>query len=221
MITNKDIAFAALMGIENVPTLKRLQIVQDEIGEIVLPGLPFIPFKNENSIAANDVNLNARINKADAPLSKEEQFFPLSFSFTENGQQWLFPFEPMINVSSGNSIIKRNVAKQRPEMVGTIKTRWSRKDFDIQITGALIGENLKGNAEYCYPYEDMVALFDFLKHNKEIYVFSYPLSIYGITKVVIDDYSFPFTKGENVQAFDIKATSDFAYNLLVERKSNV
>lgn len=218
MITNKDLAFAALMGIGNVPAIKRFQIVQNELEINSLPKIPFVPFGNEEKKSQKDYNLNASFNRADPRLNKDQQFFPLSFSFTEKGQQWLFPFEPMINVSSGNSIIKRNVAKQRPEMVGTIKSKWNRRDFDVQITGVLIGDKLQGAIEDCYPEQDMIALFDFVKHNKEIYVFSYPLALYGITKIVIDDYSFPFTKGENVQAYDLKATSDFAYNLLVEKK---
>ena len=33
--------------------------------------------------------------------------------------------------------------------------------------------------------------------------------------------SFPFTKGENVQAFEIRAVSDFPYNLIYKRKKGI
>ena len=72
-----------------------------------------------------------------------------------------------------------------------------------------------GKFEECFPREQMQRLFEFLKYNKEFYIYCAPLEILGIIKVVVEDYSFPFTKGENVQAYDLKLTSDDFYNLLV------
>ena len=86
------------------------------------------------------------------------------------------------------------------------------------MTGALIGAFQKGKPADCFPHVQMLKLFDFLIYAKEIYVYCYPLKLLGITKVVVEDYSFPFTKGENIQAYDFKLTSDHAYNLLDEVK---
>lgn len=218
VLDNRDILFASLMGSQAVGLIQRSNIVQNELSKRVLPPIPFLPLKNETEIAkagSYTIENNWQVNDS-TPESK--QFFPLSFSFTEGGQKWLFPFEPMINISSGNNIIKRNVAKQGEKLIGTIKERWSRKDFDIQVTGVLMGNMLQGTPEQTFPREQMERLFEFLKHSKEFFVYCHPLEILGITKVVVEDYSFPFTKGENVQAYDLKLTSDFAYNLLIKEE---
>lgn len=217
-LSNQDILFASLMGVNNVGLYQRSLLVQNELSKHVLPKIPFLPLQNNNDSVAGSgiVNANFLLNQADAETPEAQQFFPLSFSFTEGGQKWLFPYEPMINITSGNNIVKRNVAKQGNKLVGTVKERWSRKDFDIQITGVLIGSLLKGSVEDCYPKKQMQELFEFLIYEKEFYIYSPPLEVLGITKVVVEDYSFPFSKGENIQAYDIKLVSDFSYNLLVK-----
>ena len=219
MLTNKDLFFASIMGVDNIAIYQRAKMVQNELSKLVLPPIPFLPLTDNVTVAQykqESLTENRYSWETDKPLTEDQQYFPLSFSFCEGGQKWLFPYEPMINISSGNNIIKRNVAKQGDKLVGTIKERWSRKDFDIQVTGALIGNIMTGKVADCYPKEQLRQLFDYLKYNKEFFVYSEPLFEMGITKVVVEDYSFPFTKGENVQAYDIKLVSDFAYNLLVK-----
>lgn len=219
-LTGKDLIFAGLMGSNAVATIQRSRLVQNELSKHVLPAIPFLPFQNESVIASESLNPTMIINQTDLPIPEDQQFFPLSFSLTENGQKWLFPYEPMITISSGNTVIKRNVAKQGDKLIGTIKERWNRKDFDITVTGVLMGSLMTGKVEDCFPREQMQRLFEFLKYNKEIYINCAPLEILGITKVVVEDYTFPFTKGENVQAFDLKLTSDDFYNLLVIEEKN-
>lgn len=217
-LNNQDILFASLMGSQAVGLIQRSNIVQNELSKRVLPPIPFLPLQNRVLIEqSSDYEYQDSWTTNDI-VYEGKQFFPLSFSFTEGGQKWLFPFEPMINISSGNNIIKRNVAKQGEKLIGTIKERWSRKDFDIQVTGVLMGNMLQGTPEQTFPREQMERLFEFLKHSKEFFVYCHPLEILGITKVVVEDYSFPFTKGENVQAYDLKLTSDFAYNLLIKEE---
>lgn len=214
-LTGKDLIFASLMGSNAVGTIQRAQLVQNELSKHVLPAIPFLPFQNESVIAHETLNTAFLINQTDLPIPEDQQFFPLSFSLTENGQKWLFPYEPMITISSGNTVIKRNVAKQGDKLIGTIKERWNRKDFDLTVTGVLMGSLMTGKVEDCFPREQMQRLFEFLKYNKEFYIYCAPLEILGIIKVVVEDYTFPFTKGENVQAYDLKLTSDDFYNLLV------
>lgn len=214
VLTGKDLIFASLMGSNAVGAIERTKLVQNELSKQVLPRIPFLPFQNEAVIAQENLNPSWLINQTDLPIPEEQQFFPLSFSLTENGQKWLFPYEPMITISSGNTIIKRNVAKQGNKLIGTIKERWNRKDFDITVTGVLMGSLTTGKFEDCFPRQQMIDLFEFLKHSKEIYISCAPLEILGITKLVVEDYSFPFTKGENVQAYDLKLTSDDSYTLL-------
>lgn len=218
-LTDKDILFASLMGTANIKTYQRTQLVQNELSKHVLPRIPFLPFQNESVIAQENLNPSWLINQTDLPIPEDQQFFPLSFSLTENGQRWLFPYEPMITISSGNTVIKRNVAKQGDKLIGTIKERWNRKDFDITVTGVLMGSITTGKFEECFPRAQMQKLFEFLKFNKEFYIYCAPLEILGIIKVVVEDYTFPFTKGENVQAYDLKLTSDDNYTLLTSEKA--
>jgi hypothetical protein len=218
-ITSKDLVFASLMGIENVEKLQKLALVQNENQKHVAYKLPFLPFLNKVGVKSSskekpDFNLNGSA----SATAKDQQFFPLSFSFSESGPKWLFPFEPMITISSGNNVIMRNVAKQGDGFVGTIKERWSRRDFEITVTGLLMGSVESGKVDDCYPKAQMLQLFDYLTYSKEIYVQSEPLELLGINKAVVLEYSFPFTKGENVQAYEIKLVSDHSYQLLVEDK---
>jgi len=217
-LDNQDLLFAGLMGSNAVNLIQNANILNNELSNRVLPVIPFLPLKNPNNVSTKPgrgINLENNWTNPDA-IEEQKQFFPLSFSFTENGQRWLFPYEPMINFGSGNNIVKRNVAKQGDQLIGTIKERWSRKDFDVTVTGVLIGSIMQGKPEDCFPREHFIKLFEFLKYSKEIFIYSHPLELAGITKVVIEDYSFPFTKGENVQAYELKLTSDYSYNLLIE-----
>lgn len=216
MITQQDIVFASLMGV-SVNEIEQFSLVQNQLDKHVLPSIPFFPFRNETGIQGNTSTEQYTSWQTQTEITEEGQFFPISFSLTPNGTKWTFPFEPAINITSGNNVVMRNVAKQGKELIGTIKERWSRKDFEISIAGVLVGKFLKGIPEETYPKSQMIQLFEFLKHHKEIYVYCYPLQLLNINKVVILDYDFPFTKGENVQAFSIKCVSDYSYNLLVKK----
>lgn len=228
-MNNQDILFGALMGSNKVQTLERMNIIQNDLYNKVLPPIPFLPIQNQTTVqgVAGSQNStiwksqNISVGKQDLPLSEEQQFFPLSFSFDKDSQLWRFPYEPMVSISGGNNIVKRNVAKHGTEtngmpMTGTIKERFSQKDFEITITGVLFGELLTGKPEDCFPRTLMTTLLNYLTKSGSLNVYCEPLNILGILKIVIEDFSFPFTKGENVQAYEIKASSDMNYNLLME-----
>lgn len=204
------------MGSEKVSQIIRFNNLQYNLGLNGLPRIPFLPIKDDSKVTNTNFENPFDLNKANNSVPVEEQYFPISFSFTPDGQKWLFPYEPMINISGGNNIIKRNVAKQGNKLIGTIKERWSQKDFEISITGVLIGSLTNGSPEDCFPREQMTKLFEFLTKAKVIYVYCHTLEILGINRIVIEDYNFPFTKGENIQAYDIKALSDYSHNLLIK-----
>lgn len=210
-MTNQEILFAGLVGGGIVKQLPRFGVIQNELGKHGLPTLPLFPVKNEPVMD--------NLWQADKPTIKEDQFFPLSFSLTENGERWLLPYETMINISGKNNIARRTVAKWKDDenkgWEGTVKERFSRDDYEIDITGVLIGSQMTGNFEDCYPISDFVKLKDFLTAAKALYVFCDALNILGIFRVVIESFNFPFTKGENVQAYNIKAYSDKSFNLVL------
>lgn len=217
---NQDILFASLVGSKVVKMIPRLEAVQNELMKHVLPPIPFLPFRNHEGVI--DVSAEEYLNlwEADKPLSDEQQFFPLSLSIDEGATWFRLPYEPLISISGKNVIAKRRVAKWNSEnsqqLTGTIKERWSQDDYEITITGVLMGSLLRGNYEDCFPRADFEKLKKVLTYAKEIQVACPPLELLGINKIVIDDFSFPFTKGENVQAYEIKACSDFSYNLLIK-----
>lgn len=217
---NTDILFASLVGSKIVEMVPRLTTVQNELMKHVLPPLPFLPFRNEEGVIAVTQEEYTNLWEADAPLSEEQQFFPLSLSIDQGKTYFRLPYEPLISISGKNVIAKRRVAKWNAEnskqLTGTIKERWSQDDYEITITGVLMGSLERGNMEDCFPRADFEKLKKVLTHAKEIKVNCAPFELLGINSIVIDDFSLPFTKGENVQAYEIKACSDFSYNLLME-----
>jgi hypothetical protein len=218
---NTDILFASLVGSKIVEMVPRLTAVQNELMKHVLPPLPFLPFRNSEGIAVVEKTNDEQFTwEADRPVSQEQQFFPLSMSIDEGKTYFRLPYEPLISITGKNVIAKRRVAKWNAEnskqLTGSIKERWSQDDYEITITGVLMGALLKGNFEDCYPRADFEKLKKVLTNSKEIWINCPPLELLGINKIAIDDFSYPFTKGENVQAYEIKSCSDYSYNLLME-----
>ena len=217
----KSILFASLLGSKVAQQIPRFETVQNEIGKRVLPPISFLPFKN-NPVKINEPEGNfnpGELWMADAPKSESEQFFPFTF-IDENGQKFLLPYEPMLNISSANNIVERTVAKAGNDIKyqGTVKERWSRGDYEIKITGVLIGSILTGDVSQCFPKSDFEKLRDILESRKSWGIECEPLQLLGISKIVVYDMNFPFTKGENVQAYEISVKSDFDYNLLLEEE---
>jgi hypothetical protein len=217
-LDNQDILFASLLGSKAIESVKRFTALQNELMKHVLPPIPFLPIRNQEGIKKNDADEYGvqQLWQADKPLSEEQQFFPLKFSFRDEGPFWLFPYEPMISISSGNVIAESMVAKQGDAFRGTVKERWSMKDWDITITGVLIGSIMQGKAEDCFPTQKLTELFEYLIAAKKINVYNHALNELGILHLVVYDYSFPFTKGENVQAYELKCKSDDPFELLIK-----
>lgn len=138
---------------------------------------------------------------------------PLWIGLKENAE-WMFPIEPLISISGKNLIVKRSVAKS--EKRGTIKERWSNDDFSISIQGSLVHPDL-----YTYPETDLQDLTYYLTQTQPLHVKNELLQSLGINQIVIESYSFPFSKGENVQNFTIEALSDDKYDLFIDVKSNI
>jgi len=220
-LNNQQILYASLLGSGIVKSLPRFGVIQNELQKHVLPGLPLFPIQPQPNNVQNAQTIEPfAANQAPAPIPEDKQFFPLSFSLTENGEKFLLPYETMINITGKNILVRRNVAKWKDvpgvsEIEGTVKERFSRDDYTIEITGVLIGSLLTGSIADCYPINDFRLLKDYLTSAKAIYVWCEPLHLAGIDRIAIEDFSFPFTKGENVQAYTIKAYSDKSFNLIL------
>lgn len=211
------------MKSNNRINLVRFGAVQNELMKHVWPALPFMAgydpnvkggFHNE-SIIRDDL---WAANKSD--LSK--MFFPLALRKESDSLFWALPFEPFVTISGKNVVIKRNVSKAAPakeekkSIGGTIKERWSQDDYTVTITGVLIGAYETGGVDRCYPKEDVRKLHDYLTTPERIDVMCTPLQELGIHYLVVESFSFPYTKGESVQGYEIQCVSDGGYELLEE-----
>lgn len=135
---------------------------------------------------------------------------PFSFQLPDNSW-WLLPYEPLVDVSLENNIIKRNVAKS--EGRGSIKERWSEGDIKITIEGTFVNADLVK-----YPATEVQKLREVAKQRRAIGVQNELLQLLNVSQIVIEEYSLPFSKGENVQNYTITALSDDSYNLFIEVK---
>ena len=207
------------MGSKAVEQIPRFAAVQNELSKHVLPPVRFLPLQTQpDEIHTADNFADSELWMNDKPLSERDQFFPFSFRASADENWYLLPWEPMIGISAKTRIAKRYVAKSGSKLIGSIKERWATDDYEITITGALYGDRLRGIAAQTYPREDMERLRDYMLTPEALEVKCEPLQILNINKIVIESVSFPFTKGENVQAYEIKAVSDFPYELIYKRK---
>ena len=221
-LTNGNILLASLLGSKVAEQIPRFEMVQNELGKHVLPVVNFLPIINKPSrVGYPDYMVESEDNlwRADAPRKQEDQFFPLLF-VGDGGQKYLLPYEPMLTISSRNNIVKRTVAKAGDDIKrqGTVKERWSRDDYEIKISGILMGCYLTGDVSRCFPREDFQKLKELLESRRVWGVECEPLQLLGINKLVVEEMSFPFTKGENVQAYEISVSSDFDFDLLLEEE---
>lgn len=132
---------------------------------------------------------------------------PLRFCLDEQGaEEWLFPNEPMVSVSGGQAIVKRNVSKG--SVRGTIKERWAQNDYSVTIEGLLSTD------DGSYPSADVARLRTFCEAGY-VRCLSPLLETFGITRLVIESWDIPFTAGSANQNFSISAVSDDIYKLIL------
>jgi hypothetical protein len=213
-----SILAASLLGSKVLEQIPRFEKVENELMKHVLPPISFLPFLNTTQVKNPQFN-EADVWEADKPLSEDQQFFPFSFE-GDDGVRYLLPYEPLISINGKNTIIRRNVAKWKTSsgvaLGGSIKERWNQADYEITITGALYGSIISGSIEDCFPRADFEKLRSFMTAPRALKVYSPPLELLGINRIVIESFSFPFSKGEDVQAYEIKAFSDFDHKLLLD-----
>lgn len=140
--------------------------------------------------------------------------YPMTMPFEvenpETGEMWTLPWEPVVTLKGRNIITRRRVAKS--EKRGSIKEHWMQDDYEISIQGML----MDGFNEGRYPHEDVERLRKVCEAKKELKVNCLLLEIFGISRIVIEDFDLPFTKGENCQGYTIKAYSDDLFELLID-----
>jgi hypothetical protein len=213
-LSSKEMLYASLVGSKIAETIPRLSMVQNEAMKHPLPKIPFLPFRNQTEIKTVE-SVDSDTWAANSP-NIENQFFPLSIRRAGSKDPWYtLPYEPLISINAANNIIKRNIAKA-PNFIGTVKEHFSQDDYEITITGVFYGEKEIGAMDECFPREDFEALKRYCTAPEGLDVECELLQLLGINQIVVESFSFPFSKGENVQAYDIKALSDYSSEFLLE-----
>lgn len=127
-----------------------------------------------------------------------------------DGDWWLLPLEPLINMTGKNLVVKRNVSKK--DYRGSIKEYWSQDDYTIDISGML----MTMDSDDIYPNDDVRRLRELCEAQTALEVKCPLLNIFDVFRIVVEDFDFPFTKGANAQAYTLKCSSDDLYDLLIE-----
>ncbi|MBR1644321.1 MAG: hypothetical protein IJ684_02995 [Bacteroidales bacterium] len=127
----------------------------------------------------------------------------------ENGTAYRFPTDPVLAVSGKNVITRRYVAKG--SLRGTVKESWSLDDFEITISGVLIGKDaeelnsmVQELVDVCESGETLAVENEWLNEGKRI------------CHLVVESYQFPHTKGLTNQAYVLKCYSDDSVKILEE-----
>ena len=177
-----------------------------------------LPFRDIVVVSGKQINVSR--NPAIEAKAREglanlgDNFFQCPLSFDIDGEQWRLPVDPLISVNGKNVIKRRYVSKAGKDgRRGSVKECWSQDDYDITIAGVLIAEDnasliemLNNLQKVCQKAEAVSVYCEFLNN----------ANTFGIQKIAIESYDFPFTKGMENQSFTIKAYSDDSYELLEE-----
>lgn len=186
----------------------------------ILPPLP--PYPSGTKSELQQAKGFDEVYAVDADVSGELEYsifgtpmcFPLSMKLKNDSEWWLLPIEPIITLGGSNTLIRRNVAKissKQTKRRGTIKERWATDDYTINIDGLLSRYD-----NWSYPTDD-VAKMRAIVEAGIVDVKCQLFEIFGIGRIAIEKYDFPFTKGEENQAYRITAYSDDDWNLLLEK----
>lgn len=101
--------------------------------------------------------------------------------------------------------MKKNIVKTAIQgFNGTVKEYTSDGDFEITVTGSIVGANPNE-----YPENDVQKLIKLLSIPEPLEITSEFLGFFGITTVVVESYGFQQNAGfRNVQPFTIRMLSD-------------
>lgn len=221
MITNENILLTSFLNGKTVQELPKSEGLENQILKHVIPPISLLPLENKKNDLYNSENYEElELWMNDKAKTANNQFFPLSFKIlSEEKVKFTLPWEPLISIESNVRLDEKSITSNDKLFVGSIKDRWAIDDYNITITGAFYGQKFRGSYAECYPRKDMESLKHYLLTSEAIQVECELLQIHGINSIVIYSFSFPFTKGESVQAYEIHAKSDFNWNLNYKRSS--
>ena len=135
------------------------------------------------------------------------------YLWTDEGGEasaWELPCDPIISVSGGNVVAKRQVAKR--QMGGTVKELWSQDDFAISIGGTITCAEQADTDAAVWKIKQLCA-----ESTTGLNVACSGLNdAFDIYRVCVESYEFPFTPGMGNQDFAINCVSDTVHDLLIQ-----
>lgn len=117
-----------------------------------------------------------------------------------------FPIEPLISVRGRNVIAENLIAKNKD--AGVVAEFWQTDSYEVEIRGRLINDDPLTQAG-----DDIQAIANKCTLHKKLEVNSPFLTFFGIQYIVVKDWDFPFSSGENNQDFTIKGISIKPFDL--------
>ena len=169
------------------------------LGYALPPGVPFKYVPTVSGGKKDEVSSYGNLNLSQDYLALRN----------EQGQEYCFQLDPILAVSGKNIIAQRYVTKGR--LKGTVKESFSQDDFDITITGVLMGDDAKDLNEQVQELQSILVCGESLAVVNDLLNDGY-----GITRLVVDSFQFPHTKGLQNQSYTIKCYSDSSINILEE-----
>lgn len=136
-------------------------------------------------------------------MSPDQKEVAVTLRLPDKGKEFPLPLDPLVSISGKNDIVCRDVARYDGEARGSIKEKWRTGDWDITIAGVFISSDGTDIAQYV----DRLRQYIEADSNIEI-ICDLLRDGYGITRIVIESYDFPFTQGEGNQNYTLKCKSD-------------
>lgn len=171
------------------------------LGDTFTPALGYNPLTMAQKLPGVKKALETMTKPFDIPY--EQTITPVTLLLSSTGKKFELPLDPLVSVSGKNDIVCRNVARYDGETRGSIKEKWRTGDWNITIAGVLIaGEDTS--------IEQLVSrLRQYIEADSNVEILCpFLRDCYGITRIVIESYDFPFTKGEENQTYTLKCKSD-------------
>ena len=190
--------------------------IQQLIAARVLPPIPYqqdLPTNAPITSGGTYVGFTKDAPEGEQPLTTmfgTAQVVPLKFKLKSESEFWLFPVEPLITIEGKNIVTKRSVAKKR-DGGGTVKEWWTQDDYSITINGLFTVAN-----QLAFPQSDVNNLVKYCTASEPVQVLCPLFEIIGVTQIVIESSSLPFTKGIENQSYSIQAVSDKPFDLFIK-----
>lgn len=164
---------------------------------------PFTPALGVNPLTMAQYGAAKVLSLRPVTMPYDKMIVPVTLKLETEKEGFTFPLDPLVSVSGKNSIVCRNIAHYDGSIRGTVKEKWNNDDWNITISGLLISDENFSMEDY------MLRLRRYIEADGNVQIICpYINDGYDITRIVIESYDFPFTKGEKNQTFTLKCKSD-------------